>query len=97
LPVYGVSFDDACAFAEWKTERARAAGQDVRFGLPTSAEWEKAARGADGRRLVCGNHFVASWIKSAHARPVADVEPVMSFPVDESPYGAFDLGGSLNE
>lgn len=97
LPAYGVSFDAALAYAEWVTERERAAGSTLTFDLPSSLEWEKAARGVDGRTLVCGNHFVASWLKSRHARPVTDLEPVLSFPVDESPYGAFDLGGSLNE
>ncbi|MBL8769341.1 MAG: protein kinase [Planctomycetes bacterium] len=97
LPVYGVGFDAAQAYAEWVTERERAAGSTLTFDLPSSLEWEKAARGVDGRTLVCGNHFVASWLKSRHARPVTDLEPVLSFPVDESPYGAFDLGGSLNE
>ncbi len=97
LPVYGVGFDAAQAYAEWVTERERAAGSSLTFDLPSSTEWEKAARGVDGRTLVCGNHFVASWLKSRHARPVTDLEPVLSFPVDESPYGAFDLGGSLNE
>ncbi len=95
VPVYGVSFEDALAYAEWRTRRAEGSG--LRFMLPTSLEWEKAARGVDGRVLVCGRHFVAQWMKSRHARPVADVEPVLSFPVDESPYGVFDLGGGVNE
>ncbi|HKE00134.1 MAG TPA: SUMF1/EgtB/PvdO family nonheme iron enzyme, partial [Planctomycetota bacterium] len=56
-PVLGVSFDDATAYAEWRTARAREAGERWVYGLPTEDEWEKAARGVDGRAFAWGNVF----------------------------------------
>lgn len=97
LPLHGISFAAARDYAEWRSRRSRAAGQPWRFELPTAGQWEWAARGADDRALVCGDHFVANWLGSALARPRALIEPVLSFPVDESPFGVFDLGGSMNE
>jgi formylglycine-generating enzyme required for sulfatase activity len=98
LPVHGLRYDDAREYAAWRTARERAAGRGaLSFDLPTAVEWERAARGADDRVLVCGDHFNASWIGSKYARPRALIEPAFSFPVDESPFGIYDLGGGLNE
>jgi formylglycine-generating enzyme required for sulfatase activity len=97
LPLHGVSLVAAKRYADWRTTRASAAGESLHFELPTSAEWEWAARGADDRALVCGDHFVANWLGSGLARPRAMIEPVLSFPTDESPFGIYDLGGSMNE
>ncbi len=97
LPVHGISFRDAQHYVDWRNARATASGSSLRFDLPRSSEWEFAARGADDRPLVCGDHFVANWLSSGLARPRAQIEPVMTFPVDESPFGIYDLAGSMNE
>ncbi len=92
-PVMGVSFYDAEMFA---SNLAKRTGQRLR--LPTEDEWEKAARGADGRFFPWGNGFDPSFCKMALSRPGRpQPEPVGSFPVDESPYGMRDAAGGIRE
>jgi formylglycine-generating enzyme required for sulfatase activity len=52
-PVTGISWDDATAYAEWRTAKARERGERATYRLPTEAEWEKAARGVAGRKFPC--------------------------------------------
>lgn len=92
-PICMVTYDDAVAFAHW---RGRRDGRDYR--LPTAAEWEKAARGVDGRTYPWGNHFDASFCnmkESTRGRPMP--APVESFPIDRSPYGCMDMAGNVAE
>lgn len=96
-PVVGVSYEDALAYAAWRTSRDAASLRGRRYRLCRSDEWEKAARGVDGRRWPFGNHFAPEWVKSSAARRDAGLEPPFSFPVDESPYGVYDLAGSVFE
>ncbi len=92
-PVLGISFDDAQAYCEWYTRRT---GVAVR--LPTEEEWEKAARGVDGRYYPWGNGFDATFCKMGNSRPgQPHPERVGSFPSDVSPYGAFDMAGLVRE
>jgi formylglycine-generating enzyme required for sulfatase activity len=90
-PVYGVSAESAEAYARWLADKEGRA-----WRLPTEQEWEKAARGTDGRIYPWGDHFDATFCKmrdSRHGQPHA--EPIGTFAWDVSPYGVRDLAGGV--
>jgi serine/threonine-protein kinase len=92
-PVVQVDERDAAAYASWLTQER---GLPVR--LPSELEWEKAARGADGRGYPWGDKFDPSWccvLKSHQGRPRPAV--VASFPVDESVYGVRGMAGNVRD
>jgi eukaryotic-like serine/threonine-protein kinase len=92
-PVMGVSYFDAMAYAAWLS-----AADGIAYRLPTEDEWEKAARGVDGRIYPWGNGFDATFCKMATSRPGRpQPEPVMSFPTDVSVYGMHDAAGGIRE
>ncbi len=93
LPVFGVSFDDARAYCRWRSVR------DGRvWRLPTEVEWEKAARGADGRAFPWGDDFDPTFCKMLTSRPEpAQPEPIGIFRLDESPWGVRDCAGGVRE
>ena len=93
----GVSWEDAVAYCAWLDRRAAAAGLDLSHRLPTGDEWILAASGGTNREYPFGDSFRSWWAKSCFARPTATLEPVLSYPVDESPFGVFDLAGSVQE
>ncbi|MCA9567733.1 MAG: SUMF1/EgtB/PvdO family nonheme iron enzyme [Myxococcales bacterium] len=93
LPALMVPWRTAVAYAGWESART---GQTWR--LPAELEWEKAARGVDGRLFPWGDHFDASWacLEDSH-QGRACVQPVQSFPGDESPYGVRGLAGNVRD
>jgi formylglycine-generating enzyme required for sulfatase activity len=91
-PVTCVSWDDATAFCAWAS---RASGRLVR--LPTEAEWEKAARGTDGRIYPWGNETDLTRRCNCR-RKAGDTTPVGRYsPQGNSPYGCVDMAGNVWE
>jgi formylglycine-generating enzyme required for sulfatase activity len=90
-PVVLVSHGDANAYAAWLS---RTTGKSWR--LPTEPEWEKAARGPDGRRFPWGDEFDPLRLNSHDAGPF-DTMPAGSFPPGASPHGVLDAAGQVFE
>ena len=92
-PVFGISFNDAQAYAEWKSRQLRG-----RFRLASEAEWEKAARGLDERIYPWGDDFDASFCAIAEGR-VGNIQPteIGQYQKDLSPYGVWDMAGLVHE
>jgi formylglycine-generating enzyme required for sulfatase activity len=91
-PVIGVNWDAATAYCAWLSAKT-----GRRYRLPTEAEWEKAARGTDGRHYPFGNSVARSQANFVGAQTYDTVMPVGSFPGGASPYGAFDMAGNVME
>ncbi|MFN3199807.1 MAG: SUMF1/EgtB/PvdO family nonheme iron enzyme [Bradymonadia bacterium] len=92
-PVLNVNVVDAEAYCAWRTART---GWTHR--LPTESEWEKAARGTDGRVFPWGDHFDPTFCcirGSAEGPPTP--QPVGKFASDISPYGVHDMAGGVRE
>jgi formylglycine-generating enzyme required for sulfatase activity len=90
-PVIGISWYEATAYTMWLAQTT-----DQIMRLPTEAEWEKAARGIDGRIYPWGN---ADPDKSRcnFADQEGKTTPVGSYPAGASPYGALDMAGNVWE
>jgi formylglycine-generating enzyme required for sulfatase activity len=90
-PVVGVSWFEAVAYCRWLSAQT---GQE--FRLPSEAEWEKAARGTDGRIWPWGNRWEAKRANSKEAGH-GQTTPVGQYPAGASPYGALDMAGNVWE
>ena len=90
-PVTCVTFRDAVAFCAWASE---VTGATIR--LPTEAEWEKAARGTDGRLYPWGNSAPTQEYCN-FAMNLGDTTPVGNYPKGASPYGVLDMSGNVWE
>ena len=89
-PVVLVSQEDAVAYALWRSRE-----DDFEYRLPSALEWEKAARGTDGRYFAWGNDWSddrTNWQRSGEE----GTSPVGDYP-DTSVYGATDMAGNVFE
>jgi|GEM_PF-1817272 len=92
-PVVGVSAADAEAYCLWLNQTM---GPGHR--LPTELEWEKAARGADGRHYVWGDRWDPSFCRMANSGgEIPQHGSVDDFPADVSPYGIESMAGGVTE
>jgi hypothetical protein len=84
-PVNAVSFYEAKAYAEWAGKR-----------LPTDKEWEKAARGINGRKYPWGNKFDKNRSNTKEGG-MGNITSVKKYPGGASPYGVMDMAGNVWE
>lgn len=91
-PVVGVSWYEAMAFCGWLSTR-----DNAQYRLPTEAEWEYAARGADTRRnFPWGEKFERGRANTAEAG-FGGTTPVSHFPAGVSLFGVWDMAGNVFE
>ncbi|MCW3054373.1 MAG: hypothetical protein JWN14_3543, partial [Chthonomonadales bacterium] len=85
-PIVNVSYNDALAYCAWAGVK-----------LPTEAQWEKAARGTDGRKYPWGDEFDRSklWSSTRKEADAGGTKPVGSFPSGASPFGVLDMAGNV--
>jgi serine/threonine protein kinase len=84
-PVINVDWKMANTYCEWRGAR-----------LPTEAEWEKAARGTDGRKFPWGNGNFKCELAN-HSGCVGDTAPVYQYDEGQSPYGVYGMSGNVWE
>ena len=85
-PVTQVTWFDAVAYAKWAGKR-----------LPIGPEWEKAARGTDGRIYPWGDAFDKTHLNSGDGGPLKTVPVGQYSPQGDSPYGVVDMSGNVYE
>ncbi|MBC8406049.1 MAG: protein kinase [Planctomycetes bacterium] len=96
-PAFGVSWDDAVAFAQWKTQQARAAGLPYTYKLPSLSQFRLAGCGATLWPYPYGVDFRPIWSNCCFARPKPEPEPVLRYPIDASLFDVYDCSGSALE
>jgi formylglycine-generating enzyme required for sulfatase activity len=104
-PVVCISWNDAVEYCKWLSGE-----KGLTFTLPSEAQWEKAARGADRRKYPWGNHdpyyleeFYANYDPGIYnwdlyeKKRFYNTSPVEFYPKGESPYGLSDMAGNVWE
>lgn len=85
-PIVNVSWNDAMAYCQWAGVK-----------LPTEAQWEKAARGTDGRKFPWVGEFDINnlWCSKEKGNDAGGTAPVGSYPSGASPFGVLDMAGNV--
>jgi len=91
FPVVGVSWYEAAAYAQWLSNKT---GDE--YALPTEAQWEKAARGPDGKIYPWGDKFNKNFCNSSESG-LGRTSSVGIFLKNKSPYGCMDMAGNVWE
>ena len=90
-PVVLISYKDALAYAHWKGQKTK-----FSYGLPSAQEWEKAARGEEGKYFPWGNTWREDGTNTA-ASGLSYTSAIASFPWSKSQYGVEDMAGNVFE
>ncbi|MFT5686658.1 MAG: hypothetical protein ACI8RZ_007614, partial [Myxococcota bacterium] len=93
-PVCGITWNDAWRYCEWFGEQT-----GLPWRLPGEWEWEKAARGVDGRHFPWGEFGDDSWACTRHSHPdnIPAPTPVTAFETDVSVYGVRGMAGGVQQ
>ncbi len=98
-PVVGITWFEAMAYCAWLTEQlklSRELPEGYVARLPSEAEWEKAARGTDGRNWPWGYEWEDNYANT-HKTSLLTTSSVGIFCTDKSPYGVLDMAGNTTE
>jgi serine/threonine protein kinase/formylglycine-generating enzyme required for sulfatase activity len=92
LPVSNVSYEDALAFAEWRSKR-----DGVTYSLPSEEEWEYAARNGDKNNLYPWGNAWQAGRAATQESGVGAAQPVGTYAQGMNRWGLFDLVGNVWE
>ncbi len=101
FPVVGVSWYEAEAYCNWLAKNVVAVPPGYTVRLPTDIEWERAARGENGREYPWGEEFekeaANTWDSDPNGSGLGGTTAVCTFPQGISPVGAWDMSGNVWE
>jgi formylglycine-generating enzyme required for sulfatase activity len=97
-PVYKVTWYETMEYCAWLNNLLKAElPSGMMVCLPTEAEWEKAARGTDGRAYPWGDTFDKNKCNSEESKKYGTTPVALFSPQGDSPYGCSDMAGNVSE